>query len=253
MSTLYWLDPEDAAQGFPPVEQALSEPNGLLAAGGDLSPQRLLAAYRQGIFPWYEAGQPILWWSLDPRAVLFIHEFRMHRSLRKRLRTSDMTVTLDQAFADVMCLCAQTPRAGQRGTWITAEMIEAYNRLHRLGYAHSAEVWSADGELVGGLYGVALGRVFFGESMFSLRSDASKVGLTALACQLQRWGFRLIDCQQATRHLAFLGAREILRRDFVQFLAQDSQRPGVTGPWRLDQDLPLADWNPSVGQPGVKD
>src|SRR3569623_1805956 len=171
-----WLS---AADPFPPVERALEEPNGLLAAGGDLSPQRLLAAYRHGVFPWYSAGQPILWWSPDPRMVLYVDEFRISRSLRKTVRAGRFDVRADTAFADVVQNCARTPRPGQFGTWITPAIVDAYVALHRLGYAHSIESWQ-DGELVGGLYGVCLGRVFFGESMFAWRNGASKVAMVAL-------------------------------------------------------------------------
>ncbi|WP_455384055.1 leucyl/phenylalanyl-tRNA--protein transferase [Acidihalobacter prosperus] len=244
MTSLPWLDPQYPEQPFPPVEQALREPDGLLAVGGDLHPLRLLNAYRHGIFPWYEEGQPVLWWSPDPRAVLFIREFRLHRSLRKRLRNAGMRVSLDRAFADVMRACA-LPRRGQPGTWITPAMLEAYVTLHRMGRAHSVEVWNGEGELTGGLYGLALGRVFFGESMFSLRPDASKIALATLACQLQRWGFDMIDCQQTTLHLVSLGAREIPREAFVERLARDCELPGHAGSWRLDENLNVDRWQPA--------
>jgi leucyl/phenylalanyl-tRNA--protein transferase len=212
-----WLPPEPA---FPPVERALAEPagpNGLLAAGGDLSPQRILAAYRLGIFPWYSAGEPILWWSPDPRMVLFPDEFKISRSLDKVLRNADYQVRLDTAFADVIAACAATPRDGQAGTWITAEMQAAYCRLHELGYAHSVETWM-DGKLVDGLYGMALGRAFYGESMFSHRRDASKIALAHLCEHLKRLEFGIIDCQMETAHLASLGARPIPRSEFVDWL-----------------------------------
>jgi leucyl/phenylalanyl-tRNA---protein transferase len=244
MTSLPWLDPQYPEQPFPPVEQALREPNGLLAVGGDLHPLRLLSAYRQGIFPWYEEGQPVLWWSPDPRAVLFIREFRLRRSLRKRLRNARLRVTVDQAFESVMRACA-LPRPGQPGTWITPDMLKAYTTLHSMGWAHSVEVWGSDGELVGGLYGLALGQVFFGESMFSLRPDASKIGLATLACQLQRWGFEMIDCQQTTQHLVSLGAREIPRAMFVERLAHDCELPDHIGRWQLDEDLEVDHWQPT--------
>jgi leucyl/phenylalanyl-tRNA--protein transferase len=244
MTSLPWLDPQYPEQPFPPVEQALREPNGLLAAGGDLHPLRLLNAYRHGIFPWYEEGQPVLWWSPDPRAVLFIREFRLHRSLRKRLRNSGLRVTLDHAFEEVMRACA-LPRRNQPGTWITPAMLEAYVALHHVGHAHSVEVWNGNGELVGGLYGLGLGRVFFGESMFSLKRDASKIGLATLACQLQRWDFEMIDCQQTTQHLISLGAHEIPRAAFVERLAHDCAQPGRVGLWQLDENLEVARWQPA--------
>lgn len=211
-----WLD---ADEDFPPVETALTGPNGLLAAGGSLAPARLLAAYRRGIFPWYSPGDPILWWSPSPRMVLMPDELRVSRSLRRRLRQGIFTVRFDEDFATVMRHCAETPRAGQDGTWISTEMQAAYGRLHELGYAHSVETYS-DGVLVGGLYGVVLGRVFFGESMFSHVSDASKVALVHLVALLRRQQFGLIDCQMATPHLASLGARTISRALFTARIEQ---------------------------------
>lgn len=203
---------------FPPLDSALAEPNGLLAAGGDLSPERLLAAYRAGIFPWYAEGEPILWWSPDPRMVLFPSEFAISRSLAKTLRNAPYDVRLDSVFGQVMGGCA-APREGAVGTWISAEMQAAYLRLHELGYAHSVETWIA-GRLAGGLYGVAIGGVFYGESMFSLAKDASKIALAHLCRHLERQGFAVIDCQMNTAHLASLGAREIPRREFATLLAR---------------------------------
>lgn len=220
-----WLPSEPV---FPPVSLALAEPNGLLAAGGDLSPQRLLAAYRQGIFPWYSAGEPILWWSPDPRMVLFPSELRITRSLAKTLSNADYEVRLDTDFAAVIAACATTPRPGQSGTWITAEMQAAYNRLHALGHAHSVETWQR-GRLIGGLYGVAIGRVFCGESMFSHASDASKIALAHLCRFLTARGFGIIDCQMYTAHLASLGARSIPRAEYLAHLAAltaGGERPG---------------------------
>jgi leucyl/phenylalanyl-tRNA--protein transferase len=217
---------------FPPVEQALRSPNGLLAAGGDLSPARLLAAYRRGIFPWFSEGEPILWWSPDPRMVLFPEEFKISRSLRKTLRNDQYEVRTDTAFEQVMRACA-APREGANGTWIHEEMVAAYCELHRLGYAHSVETWM-DGELVGGLYGMALGRMFYGESMFSRRTDASKIAVAHLAAQLGKWNFGMIDCQMNTPHLASLGAREIPRGEFVSQLQTLIELPGVPAPWRFE-------------------
>lgn len=215
----YWLDPADRSYAFPPVEHALKEPDGLLAVGGDLAPQRILSAYRHGIFPWFSPGQPILWWSPDPRAVLFPDQLKVARSLRKTINKGSYQVRFDTAFARVIRACAATPRRGQNGTWITPEMQQAYIRLHEMGYAHSAESWHGD-ELVGGLYGMRLGRVFFGESMFSHRSDASKVAFVHLVRRLQEEGVVLIDCQVTTDHLLSLGAEEIPRRRFVELLGQ---------------------------------
>lgn len=224
---LPWLT---AAHEFPPLATALSEPNGLLAVGGDLAPERLLAAYRRGIFPWYSPGEPILWWSPDPRMVLFPAEFKVSRSLGRTLRRGGYEVRLDTAFAQVIAACAQTPRRGQHGTWIVPEMQAAYRRLHELGLAHSVETW-VDGELVGGLYGIALGRMFYGESMFSWRSDASKIAVAHLARYLERLGFGMVDCQMHTAHLASLGAREIPRDDFIARLDALVAAGSAPGPW----------------------
>jgi leucyl/phenylalanyl-tRNA--protein transferase len=211
-----WLDPDDPADAFPPVDQALREPNGLLAAGGDLSPQRIAAAYRQGIFPWYSPGEPVLWWSPDPREVLFPQDLRISRSLRKTLRSGRYRVTRDTAFGAVLDGCA-APRDGSRGTWITPAMRVAYVELHRLGLAHSIETWRGD-ELVGGLYGVRVGEVFCGESMFSRADGASKVALATLVADATAQGIRLIDCQMPTAHLRSLGSRAIPRAEFLRHL-----------------------------------
>ncbi len=229
-----WLPPDDETAPFPPADSALEHPNGLLAIGGSLSPERLERAYCGGIFPWFSEGQEILWWSPDPRGVLFPTEFRMARSLRKRIRNAGFEVVFDRAFEDVMRACAE-PRAGQPGTWITADMIRAYTALHERGLAHSVEVYR-DGRLVGGLYGVAIGGAFFGESMFSRESDASKVALAWLAGQLHRWGYALIDCQLPSEHLARLGARSIPRAAFLDLLQVALERAGKPGPWRFDPD-----------------
>jgi len=209
-----WLTTQ---QDFPPAQHALREPNGLLAAGADLSPQRLLQAYRAGIFPWFAPGQPILWWSPDPRMVLFPQELHVSRSLHKRMRRQDHTVTRDTAFRAVVEACATTPRAGQDGTWITPQMLAAYCELHALGHGRSVEV-RMEGRLVGGIYGVALGRVFFAESMFHHVTDASKIALVHLVRALQDEGCELIDCQMKTAHLASMGAREISRAAFLREL-----------------------------------
>jgi leucyl/phenylalanyl-tRNA--protein transferase len=227
MTNLPWLDP--ATNSFPPVEQALVEPNGLLAAGGDLSATRLIEAYRRGIFPWYESPQPILWWSPSPRMVLFPGQVHVSRSLQKRLKRQEYQLTFDRAFGQVIEYCSRVNRDGQEDTWIGGEMVAAYQQLYELGYAHSVETWY-EGELVGGLYGIAIGRVFFGESMFSLRSDASKVAFVHLARQLQNWGFSLIDCQVTNPHLISLGAEEIDRDHFLGIIEQHIDRPGP-GKW----------------------
>lgn len=227
-----WLGPLDP---FPPVTTALRDPNGLLAAGADLSPARLLDAYARGIFPWAGDAEPLLWWSPDPRMVLWLPELHVSRSLGRVLRSGRYRVTLDTAFAEVMAGCA-APRPDQDGTWITPWMAEAYGRLAALGHAHSVEVW-AGGELAGGLYGVALGCMFFGESMFSRHADASKVALATLVRQLGRWGFELVDCQMSTAHLASLGAREIAREEFLGHVERLVQQPGVPAPWVIDADV----------------
>jgi leucyl/phenylalanyl-tRNA--protein transferase len=218
VKSITWLSPLDAPEWFPPLEQALEEPAGLLAAGGDLSPERLLAAYRRGIFPWYSPGQPVLWWSPDPRAVLFPEEFHRSRSLARTLASARFSLTCDKDFAAVIDGCA-APRAASPGTWITSEMRAAYLRLHELRRAHSIEVWRA-GVLAGGLYGVRLGGVFFGESMFSRERDASKVALAHLVAMCLRNKVAVIDCQLPSRHLASLGARAIPRRQFASLLRE---------------------------------
>jgi leucyl/phenylalanyl-tRNA--protein transferase len=223
------------ADSFPPVEYALDEPNGLLAAGGTLTVERLVDAYARGIFPWFSEGDPILWWSPDPRMVLFVDEFRISHSLARRLRRRPFEVTADRAFPSVVRACAE-PRTRDGGTWLVPAMIRAYERLHEAGVAHSIEVWDG-AALAGGVYGVALGRGFFGESMFTRKTDASKIALAHLAAQLSRWRFPFIDCQMSTPHLASLGAREIPRSEFVRLVDRLVRDDGVPGPWRLDADL----------------
>ena len=235
---------------FPPVETALAEPNGLLAMGGDLSLARLLDAYRHGIFPWFNPGEPILWWSPDPRMVLVPGGVRVTRSLAKRIRNAGFEVRVDTAFVEVMRACAAPRPPGGRvsggvrlggaapcedacGTWISPAMIAAYTRLFEAGYAHSVETWR-DGVLVGGLYGVAIGRMFYGESMFSREPDASKVALVRLARQLRRWEFGLIDCQMETPHLASMGARTMPRAAFTARLSELVNLPHLPGPWHFD-------------------
>ncbi len=222
----------DSDTDFPPSCEALDYPNGLLAAGGGLSVERLLAAYRRGFFPWYEAPQPVLWWTPDPRSVLFPDDLHISRSLRKTLRSNVFYLTVDRQFNRVMRECAKWRRDGV-GTWIDNDMIAAYGRLHGLGFAHSVEVLDAAGTLLGGLYGVSLGRVFFGESMFSRANDASKVALVALVNILRRGGFHMIDCQVESEHLNSLGARNINRLDFEQRLAQTVEVETDDAIWHL--------------------
>ncbi|AOY93715.1 leucyl/phenylalanyl-tRNA--protein transferase [Cupriavidus sp. USMAA2-4] len=238
-----WLEPQDP---FPPLERALgagTDAPGLLAASRDLTPQRLLLAYRQGIFPWYSEGQPVLWWSTDPRMVLVPQAFKIsatfRKTLRRVLREPEWEIRVDDDFIAVMHACANTWREGQQGTWITPDIVAAYGGLHRQGLAHSVETWYR-GERVGGLYGVAIGRMFYGESMFAHRTDASKIALAALCAFLGKHGVAMIDCQQETDHLASLGARPISRADFVAHVRGATQLPAIV-PWDFDKSV-LARW-----------
>lgn len=233
---LHWLDPRNPHQPFPPAHLAMREPNGLLAIGGDLSLTRLLRAYSQGIFPWYNPDEPILWWCPDPRSVLLPSTLHVSRSLRRAIARGDYAVTLDRAYAAVLDACAG-PRRGSRGTWLGDDMRRAYRQLHEHGYGHSVEVWRA-GELIGGLYGIALGGVFFGESMFSHADNASKLALYWLCRQLDAWAFELVDCQVSSAHLDSLGATDLPRGEFLRRLAlalDTRRRPGV---WRFQIDRP---------------
>lgn len=229
--TIYRLFEEPV---FPDPEEA--DPDGLLAVGGDLSPQRLLTAYANGIFPWYAEDSPILWWSTTPRLVVLPDEFHMPRSLRRTLNKGIFSFTMDTQFEAVIHACACCPRPDQDGTWIVKEMVEAYTLLHELGYAHSVEAWQ-DGELVGGLYGVSLGSVFFGESMFYAVPDASKAAFAVLVEQLKQWGFSLIDCQQTTDHLLRFGAKEMQRFRFLAMLREGVEVMTREGKWQFDNSL----------------
>ena len=237
----FWLDPQPVT--FPPSELAMKDPDGLLAVGGALTPEWLLMAYSKGIFPWYNPGEPILWWTPDPRSVLFIKDLKIRRSLRqsmtKRFKETSFKITLDTAFNDVIQACSQVPREGQNGTWITEEMMQAYNNLHKAGHAHSVEVW-LQGELIGGLYGVAIGKMFYGESMFAKASDASKMALVALGLQLNEWGFKAIDTQVETGHLNSMGAVNISRTEFETLIKQQSQQEFPPKKWILDENW--RDW-----------
>jgi len=210
----------------------MEEPNGLLAAGGDLSPRRLISAYSLGIFPWYNPGEPILWWTPDPRSVVYPNEFKPSRSLKKLINRKTFTVTMDTCFSDVITLCAQ-PRRNEAGTWIDKDINKAYNQLHEIGFAHSVEVWF-EGKLVGGLYGIALGKAFFGESMFSTMDNASKVAFASLCEQLTKWQFEIIDCQVHNPHLASLGAVEIPRKTFLNQLSSAIKKD-EQGLWQIDR------------------
>lgn len=238
---LHWLDPRNPQEPFPAVSMALADPNGLLAIGGDLSVHRLLRAYRQGIFPWFNPDEPILWWAPDPRAVFRPDSLRISRSLGKTLRRDDYAVTLDRAFPEVIAACGAERRDG---TWLGEQMRQAYLELFRRGYAHSVEVWR-EGRLIGGLYGVAIGRIFFGESMFNRATDGSKIALSWLARQLASWDFPLIDCQVGSPHLESLGAQYLPREQFQQLLEQHCHRPPIQpGSWHFDIDVPA---NPRHG------
>lgn len=233
MKQVVWLEP--GTVGFPPVDDALDDPPGLLAAGGDLNPERLLAAYAAGIFPWYDNSSPILWWSPDPRMVLQPQQIHVSRSLRKALRHCHYRISMDEAFAEVITSCAEL-REQREGTWIVDDMQDAYIRLHELGHAHSVEIW--DGlQLVGGLYGVSLGSLFFGESMFSLVPNASKIAFVALARQLEHWSFQWIDCQMPTDHLRSMGARAMSRDDFQALLTRWRHSGGRVGKWEFDSKV----------------
>lgn len=228
-------------------DPASADENGIVAYGGDLSPSRLLLAYRSGIFPWYSKGDPILWWSPDPRLILNLDDFKVRRSLRKRLKMFE--IRFDTAFGDVVRHCAQTPRPGQEGTWIVPEMMEAYGVLHAMGHAHSVEAWQ-EGRLVGGLYGVAVGGVFCGESMFAHVSDASKAALAALVAHLRAWGFDFIDCQVPTDHLKGLGAIEVARDYFLQRLDDARERSVSKDAWRFDPAVGFGEWGETEGEQG---
>lgn len=233
---LHWLDPRNPHQHFPPVHLAMRDPNGLLAIGGDLSMPRLLRAYSQGIFPWFNPDEPILWWCPDPRAVLEPSDLHVSHSLRKQVKKQQYAVTMDAAFMDVLDSCSAT-RTKSRGTWLGPDMKRAYFNLHLNGHCHSVEVWR-DAKLIGGLYGVALGRAFFGESMFSRADDGSKLAFYYLCEQLKAWRFELIDCQISSAHLISLGAKEMAREAFLRRLRQAVAQPGNPGPWRFDIPVP---------------
>lgn len=232
---LAWLSPDSPHNIFPDTDHALTEPNGLLAAGGDLSLERLLAAYRQGIFPWFSEGEPILWWSPHPRCVLDTGKLHVSRSLHRRLKRHDYRITFDQAFTEVIKACA-APRATAQGTWLLPEMQSAYQSLHQQGWAHSIEVWQGPA-LIGGLYGVAIGHVFFGESMFSRQPSGSKIALYWLCRQLRHWDFPLLDAQVSSPHLLRMGAMEMARPAFLSQLQILTKLPGRPGPWRFELGL----------------
>lgn len=227
----FWLEKSPVA--FPPTELALKEPNGLLAIGGDLSVEWLLHAYQNGIFPWFNEDEPILWWTPDPRSVLITQNFHCPKSLKKTLRKVPYAITFDHAFKEVIRRCAEVERPDQDGTWITTEIEKAYAQLHESGYAHSVEAWDANDNLVGGLYGVAIGKVFFGESMFALKPDASKIAFATLVEKLQQWQFQLIDTQVETEHLNRFGAELVSRETFESLLKEAVNQPFTPQKWEI--------------------
>jgi len=234
---IYLLDRESPDAEFPDPAEAEQDPNGLLAIGGDLSSERLLMAYQRGIFPWFSVGQPLLWWSPNPRMVLLPRDLRISRSLRKSIRRKRFEVSMDQAFDQVIHGCSQ-PRPNEQGTWLVPEMMEAYGRLHQLGHAHSVETW-LDGDLVGGLYGVAMGKIFFGESMFSRATDTSKIALVFLVDCIARWGYEMVDCQVYTEHLETLGAKQIPRTEFQRTVEAGTRKPADDVNWNVKRS-PIA-------------
>lgn len=241
------LDPYSSDEPFPPAEMAWDEPNGLLAMGGDLSSERLINAYKSGVFPWFSEEEPIYWWSPDPRAVIYPHKINIRRSLRKNMRNKGYKITFDHCFPDVVRACA-APRSYSDGTWITEEMFNAYIELHKLNIAHSVEVWNDDGKLVGGLYGVDTGKVFSGESMFSTERDTSKMAFVALASMTQQWGYSLIDCQIENPHLFSMGAENISRQHYLKILKSTSllnANSSLIRNWKIEIDCTeLSHWKP---------
>lgn len=237
-----WLDPSNPNVPFPNVSKALINPEGLLAAGGDLSQRRLLKAYSKGIFPWYEEGQPILWWSPNPRGVLYTEKLYISNRLRRTLRNHPWTITFDGDFKKTIKSCA-APRSYARGTWITKEMIEAYVNLHEQGFAHSVELWDKNEQIIGGIYGVLIGKMFFGESMFSFQTNASKIALVYLVAHLNYWGFPLLDCQLPSKHLESLGAESISRDKYIKCIKFLCNEDYSKFEWKLNESLDIANWN----------
>ena len=238
---LPWLDSHDPNAPFPSAESALKDPEGLVAAGGDLKAPRLLRAYHEGLFPWYEEDQPILWWSPNPRGVLYPRDFIAHKSLLRSLKKSHWKISYDQSFLEVMKACAE-PRSNSRGTWITTDMIEAYTHLHKLNYAHSIEVHNDSGELIGGVYGISIGTIFFGESMFSRVTNASKVALLYLSAYLDSWGYNIIDTQLPSAHLASLGGSEMRRDKYLQLLTEFTALSTHDNAWKAPPEIDISRW-----------
>ena len=238
---LPWLDPNDPEAPFPPAETALKDPEGLVAAGGDLKPTRLLHAYHQGLFPWYEEGQPILWWSPNPRGILYPRDFIAHKSLLRTIRNNHWKISYDKSFLDVMKACAE-PRNNSRGTWITDDMVEAYMNLHESNHAHSLEVYNESGELIGGVYGISIGTIFFGESMFSRVTDASKVALLYLSAYLDSWGYAIIDTQLPSAHLTSLGGSKMTRDKYLSVLSTFTKKSSHHNAWKTPTEVDIHSW-----------
>lgn len=238
---LPWLDSHNVDAPFPNPEEALDYPEGLVAAGGDLSSQRLLRAYKEGIFPWYEQGQPILWWSPNPRGIIYPKDFIAHRSLLRSLRRNNWRISYDESFREVMSACAE-PRAYSENTWITQEMLDAYCHLHQIQQAHSVEVWDNDNKLVGGIYGIAIGSIFFGESMFSRETDASKVALLFLCAYVDTWGYKVIDTQLTSKHLSSLGGTEMNRSEYIQSVKLCTKDEVNEHAWKKDPRIDIKQW-----------
>ncbi len=238
---LPWLDPYDEHAPFPAPESALNDPEGLVAAGGDLNPTRVMRAYHGGLFPWYEEGQPILWWSPNPRGILYPKNFIAHKSLLRTLKNNCWRISFNESFRDVMTACAE-PRNNSRGTWITNDMLQAYTQLHKLKYAHSLEVWDESNSLIGGIYGISIGTIFFGESMFSRTADASKIALLYLSAYLDTWGYEMIDTQLPSEHLTFLGGNEITREQYLTTLSQLTQQSHHSDAWEKEFPLDVQSW-----------
>ncbi|MFK8028340.1 MAG: leucyl/phenylalanyl-tRNA--protein transferase [Gammaproteobacteria bacterium] len=236
-----WIDPNNIDAPFPPAESALKDPEGLVAVGGDLSPRRLLRAYHEGLFPWFEEDQPILWWSPNPRGILYPREFIAHKSLLRTIKNKQWKISFDKSFLAVMEACA-APRSNSRGTWITCDMIEAYSNLHQLNHAHSLEVHNESGDLIGGIYGISIGTIFFGESMFCKETDASKVALLYLSAYLDNWGYAVIDTQLPSTHLASLGGRKIPRESYLEQLPKLTAESCSQQAWRTQPDIDIHDW-----------
>ncbi|MDW3094509.1 MAG: leucyl/phenylalanyl-tRNA--protein transferase [Gammaproteobacteria bacterium] len=238
---LPWLDPNNQDAPFPPAESALKDPEGLVAAGGDLEPTRLLRAYHQGLFPWYEEGQPILWWSPNPRGILYPKDFIAHKSLIRKIKNNSWRISYNKAFLEVMKACAE-PRNNSRSTWITQDMIQAYVKLYEIKQAHSLEVWDEENNLIGGVYGISIGTIFFGESMFSRMTDASKVALLYLSAYLDTWGYKVIDTQLPSPHLSSIGGSKMSRNNYLSLLSELTPKSCSRNAWLAEPEIDILGW-----------